>query len=149
MELPLFDQVADLVRAMTPDELGRVRMRAHRRGVKVWFDTDTAPKEHYEAQLLARRHVDALEGMALEIGFHTEHGDLERNVAVIDRVVETEEVWREQLGDEAEVDTFFGAENWRRISEAWIEPDLDDPDLAFEIAGRLVDYMSAIEDARA
>jgi len=27
----------------------------------------------------------------------------------------------------------------------WLEPDLDDPDLAFEMAARLVDYLHAIE----
>ena len=46
------------------------------------------------------------------------------------------------------MEVFFGAENWRRVSEAWVEEDLDDPDLAFEIASRLVDYVSAIEPAR-
>ena len=40
------------------------------------------------------------------------------------------------------------AANWRRVSETWIDPDLGDPELAFEIAARLTDYISAIEPAR-
>ena len=148
MELSVFDEVAELVRAMSPEEIGAVRVRAHRRGVKVWFDTDAATKEHYEAQLLSRKYVDGRNGMAVEIGFHSEHKEQAKNVEVIERVMTTEKKWRRELGKEPEVDVFYGADNWRRISEAWIEPDLDDPEITFEIASRLVDYVSAIEPAR-
>lgn len=133
---------------MSPDEIGEVRVRAHRRGAKVWFDTEAPTKEHYEAQLLSRRYVDGTEGMAIEIGFHTEHKELAKNEAVIERLTASEKKWRKELGKEPEVDVFFGADNWRRVSEAWIEPDLDDPEIAFEIASRLVDYVTAIEPAR-
>lgn len=133
---------------MSPEEIGAVRVRAHRRGVKVWFDTDAATKEHYEAQLLSRKYVDGRNGMAVEIGFHSEHKEQAKNVEVIERVMTTEKKWRRELGKEPEVDVFYGADNWRRISEAWIEPDLDDPEITFEIASRLVDYVSAIEPAR-
>lgn len=148
MELPLFDQVADVVRSLTPEELGELRLRTHRRGIKVWFDSDKPPREHYEAQLLARRHVDGKDGMALEIGFHAENQDVDRNGATIDGIGRTEKKWRRILGQDAEVGEFFGASNWRRVSEAWIEPDLEDPELAFEVASRLVDYLEAIEPAR-
>ncbi len=151
MDVPLFDQVADAVQSMTPPELGELRWRAHRRGVKVWFDTAKPTKEHFEAQVLPRRHVDGLDGVALEIGFHAEHRDLDANVAVIDRLAKSEKGangWRKILGREAEVGEFYGADVWRRVSEAWLEPDLDDPDLAFEVAARLVDYLVAIEPAR-
>lgn len=148
MELPLFDQVADVVRSLTPDELGELRLRTHRRGIKVWFDTDKPPREHYEAQLLARRHVDGKDGMALEIGFHAENQDTAINVAAIDGIGMTEKKWRKILGTDAEVGEFYGASNWRRVSEAWIEPDLEDPELSFEVASRLVDYLEAIEPAR-
>lgn len=141
----MFDQVDDLLHAFTPDELGTLHSRAHRRGVKVWFDVIKAPREHYEAQLLARRHVDGTDGMALEIGFHAEHPDQERNQAAIDKLLGREKAWRRVLGAEADVGPFFGAANWRRVSEAWLEPDLDDPELAFEVASRLVDYLTAIE----
>lgn len=153
VELPLFDQVADVVRALTPDELGELRLRTHRRGIKVWISpagtrTDKPPREHYEAQLLARRHVDGNEGMALEIGFHAEHPDAEANVSAVEGIGRTEKRWRKILGDDAVVGEFFGAPNWRRVSETWIEPDLDDPELSFEVASRLVDYLEAIEPAR-
>ncbi len=144
MELPLFDQVNDLVRAMAPEDLNGLRSRAHRRGVKVWFDSEKPGREHYEAQLLARRHVDGVDGTALEIGFHAEHSSEKDNEHVLARLV-AEDSWRTSLGTEAQVATFFGAENWRRVSEAWVEPDLDDPDLAFEVGSRLVDYLIALE----
>ncbi len=148
MELPLFDQVADVVRSLTPEELGDLRLQAHRRGIKAWFDTDKAPREHYEAQLLSRRHVDGSDGMALEIGFHAENRDTESNVAAMEQIERTEKKWRKILGDDAEVGEFYGASNWRRVSEAWLEPDLEDPDMAMEVASRLVDYLEAIEAAR-
>lgn len=145
MDLSVFDEVAELVRAMSP---GDVHVRSHRRGVKVWFDVESTPKEHYEAQLLSRRYVDGSDGMALEIGFHTEHKNEAENEAVIARVLRTEDEWRDELGPEPVVGTFFGADNWRRVSEAWIEPDLDDPEITFEVASRLVDYVTVIEPAR-
>lgn len=148
VDIPLFEQIADVVRALTPDELGELRVRAHRRGVKVWFDSAKPTAEHYEAQQLPRRYVDGKNGMAIEIGFHAENADVSVNEAVVDHVLTSEKKWRKGLGAEAEVGEFFGAENWRRISEAWIEPDLDDPELAFEVASRLVDYLTAIEPAR-
>ncbi|MGI9599247.1 MAG: hypothetical protein ACR2QK_23995 [Acidimicrobiales bacterium] len=148
MELPLFDQVADVVRSLTPEELGDLRLRTHRRGIKVWFGPEKPPREHYEAQLLARRHVDGQDGMALEIGFHAENPDTEANKTAIDGIGRTEKKWRKILGADAEVGEFYGASNWRRVSEAWIEPDLEDPELSFEVASRLVDYLEAIEPAR-
>lgn len=149
MQVPLFDQVDDLVLALTPDELEGLRSRAHRRGVKVWFGGAKPGREHYEAQLLPRRHVDGADGMALEIGFHAEHPDPSENSSAIDRLLVCEERWRKALGAEAEVGVFFGADNWRRVSEAWLDPDLDDPELAFEVASRLVDYLAALEPHRA
>lgn len=148
MEQPLFEQVGEAVRSMTPDELGVFRSRSHRRGVKVWFDTDKPGREHYEAQLLPRRHVDGSDGMALEVGFHAEHREPERNDEVIAHLATTSKQWRRELGAEAEVGEFFGNDGWRRVSEVWIEPDLDDPELVIEVAARLVDYVSAIEPAR-
>ena len=148
MQLSLFDQVDDLLHALVPDELGRLESRTHRRGVKVWFDTDGAPREHYEAQLLARRHVDGTEGMALEIGWHAEYRDPAENEAAFEALLGKENQWRKKLGTEAEAAPFYGADDWRRVSEAWIEPDLEDEELAFEIAGRLTDYMTSLEPHR-
>lgn len=136
------------MRSLTPTELGELKLRAHRRGIKVWFDTEKAPREHYEAQLLARRHVDGKDGMALEIGFHAEDPNEQSNADALAHITKTEKRWRKILGDDAEPGEFYGAANWRRVSEAWIEPDLDDPELSFEVASRLVDYLEAIEAAR-
>lgn len=145
MDIPLFEQVADLVQAMTPDALTGVKTRAHRRGIKVWFGQEKAGREHYEAQILARTHVDGQPGSALEIGFHSEHRDPEVNQQVVAYLDDRAADWRPALGPEAELGVFYGADNWRRASEAWLDVDIDDPDLAFEIGTRLVDYVSALE----
>ena len=146
--MPLFSEVADLVQAMVPPELGTLRTRSHRRGVKVWFDTEKPGREHYEAQLLSRRHVDGDEGTAVEIGFHSEHPDEARNSEIVAALAAAESTWRAELGTSAELAPFLGAANWRRLSECWIEPDLDDPELAFELAARVVDYVTALEPLR-
>lgn len=148
MDAPLFDAVGEAVRSMAPDELGRLQHRSHRRGVKIWFDTEKPGREHFEAQLLSRRHVDGSEGLALEVGFHAEHRDESLNDVVIERLEGRADEWRKRLGGEAEVGPFFGAENWRRVSEVWFEPDLEDPELVVELAVRLVDYVTAIEPSR-
>lgn len=144
LDTHLFEQVADAVRSLMADD-DRLRLRAHRRGVKVWFGPEKPTREHFEAQVMPRRYVDGCEGVAVEIGFHAEHKDLARNEAAIESLLGHEASWRRQLGAEAEVGVFFGADQWRRVSEVWVEPDLDDPELAFEMAARLVDYLSAMQ----
>lgn len=142
LEAHLFDQVADAVQSMAgPD----VHVRAHRRGIKAWFGPLKPPRQHFEAQVMPRRYVDGQEGVAIEIGFHAEHKDRDQNEQVVQDARAKEKSWRRQLGKEAEIGVFFGADQWRRISEVWIEPDLDDPELSFEIAARLVDYLSALQ----
>lgn len=145
MDVPLFEQVAEAVHSLVPDELGVARCRWHRRGVKVWFGDEKPPRQHFEAQVMPRRLFDGLDGMAVEVGFHAEHRELEKNTAVIDQLEQSEKKWRKRVGDEAEIGVFFGADGWRRVSEVWLEPDLEDPELAFELAARLVDYLIAIE----
>ena len=57
-----------------------------------------------------------------------------------------ERTWRAELGDEPAAGPFLGRpEDWRRVSETWIEPDLDDPELAFELASRLADYVAQLQ----
>lgn len=148
IETHMFEQVADAVRSMAADIDDDLRLRWHRRGVKAWFGPEKPPREHYEAQLIARRHIDGIEGMAIEIGFHAEHREPAKNEAVLLGLVDNEKSWRKALGPEPEAAVFLGADGWRRVSETWIEPDLDDPDLAFEMAARLVDYLAAIEAVR-
>jgi len=141
----LFEQVAEATRSLGT-ELESLQLRYHRRGVKAWFGgADRPTREHFEAQMLARRHVDGTDGVAVEIGFHAEHKDLGANEAIIARLLGSEKTWRRTLGSEAQVGEFYGASNWRRISEVWLEPDLDDPEFAFEVAARLVDYLHALE----
>ena len=98
--------------------------------------------------MLARRHVDGADGSALEIGFHSEHADVMKNEAVVSILAAGESTWRDQLGPAAELASFYGAENWRRLSECWLDADLDEPELALELASRLVDYLTVVEPLR-
>lgn len=148
MELSVFDEVAETIRSLLPGELEDAHIRSHRRGVKIWFGSASKPKEHYEAQVLARRHVDGKPGTAVEIGFHSEHPKREQNEEVVGALDDAEKKWRKALGKEAQAGMFFGSDNWTRLSEAWIEPDLDDPEFAFEVGARMVDYITAIEPLR-
>ena len=151
MDLHLFEHTGELVRAMKPGEAegAELRLRAHRRGLKVWFDTVKPGRFHYEAQMLPSRLVTDHElgddEVALEVGFHAEHGDDRHNAAVLDRLTAAESRWRTVLGPRAEAGPFLGNENWGRLSEIWVEGELDDPDLAFELASRLVDYIEIVE----
>jgi hypothetical protein len=149
MDTGLFDDVADAVRGLTPEELGTLRLRAHRYGIKVWFDTEKATREHYEAQVVGARDVPEARTLALEIGFHSEHPKEPANIAVVDQLRTDEKTWRRELGKEPEIAPFLGrATHWRRVSETWLDPDLGEPGLAFEIASRLVDYITVIEPRR-
>ena len=146
MELPLFEQVGELTRTLVPEELGSVRFRAHRRGVKVWLDSDKAPRNHFEAQVVARRHVDGKDGAVIEVGFHAEHGDPGVNDATLAALVAHQARWRPGLGSEPEAGEFLGQSDWRRVSEVWFDadPGAEDPDLAFELAARLADYITQL-----
>lgn len=149
MELGVFEEVADALRGLVPVKLGDLHCRARRYGIKVWFGEDAAPREHYEAQVIGPRHVEEATVLALEIGFHAEHPRPADNEAVLADLLRGERRWRRTLGDEATVGTFLGgADNWRRVSEVWPDPDLGDPDLGFEVAVRLVDYVTALEPVR-
>ena len=146
MEPSLFDDVGDAVRGLLPPELGEVHLRAHRYGIKVWFRTVKPTREHYEAQVVGARDAPGARTLALEVGFHCEYPKEPENDAVIARLTAQEKRWRRDIGKEAVVGPFLGrAEHWRRISEVWLDPDLSEAGLAFEIASRLVDYITALE----
>lgn len=132
---------------MAPDSGGPSKYRSHRRGVKVWFNQEKPTRFHYEAQLIPPRLAGEMADgeFAIEIGFHAEHGDEQRNRTVLDRLGAKESTWRKPLGPEAELGAFLGNDRWGRLSEVWIESDLSDPELAFELASRLVDYIDVIE----
>ena len=89
-----------------------------------------------------------LRNREIELGFHTEHPDLDSNEAVIAKLRGTEKRWRRELGKEAVIGPFLGrADVWRRVSETWPDPDLDSTDLPFEVAARITDYVVALEPA--
>jgi hypothetical protein len=145
----LFDEVAEATRSMTPAELGELHVRSHRYGVKAWFGSPTPDKEHYEAQVVGAKYVADATVLALEIGFHAEHPKPADNDAVIERLLASEKKWRRSLGDDVVVGPFLGrADTWRRASETWADPDLDDEEIVLELAMRLVDYITALEPPR-
>jgi hypothetical protein len=146
----LFDEVADALRAMVSSDLGAFHQRAHRYGIKCWFGPAQPPKEHYEAQVIAPRDVKGAKVLGLEIGFHAEYPKERENIAVIDHLAGHENRWRKRVGRDAVIGPFLGRRtDWRRISETWPDPDLEDGELVIEVATRLVDYINALEPVRA
>jgi hypothetical protein len=149
LELGPFDIAGDACRSLVPAELGDLHLRAHRYGIKVWFDAPAPTREHYEAQIVNARFVPGARSLGVEVGFHAEHPKVAANDAVITQLARVKRKWRRILGDAAEVGPFLGrADTWRRISETWADPDLSDPDVVMDLALRLVDYVRAIEPLR-
>jgi hypothetical protein len=145
----LFEEVCEALRGLVSPDLGEFRHRTHRYGTKVWFGPETPPKEHYEAQVVGAKDVPAADVLAVEIGFHSEHPKEPDNESVLHALLKSEKQWRKALGEEAEAGEFLGrADHWRRISETWLDPDLDDPELGTELAMRLLDYIEALEPLR-
>ncbi len=149
MDLHLFDHTGELVRAMGPIRGEDLKYRAHRRGLKVWFGSAKPNRLHYEAQLIPESFVSSHDlgpdEVALEVGFHAEQGNDQQNQAILDQLHQSEPTWRPALGTEAEAGPFLGNSHWTRLSEIWVESDLEDPELAFELASRLVDYIETVE----
>lgn len=80
------------------------------------------------------------------MGWHAEQSKEADNEALLAKLLAEEETWRSVLGEEPECGDFLGgAVRWRRVSECWNDPDLGDPELAFELAARLTDYVTGIE----
>jgi len=149
MEPSLFDDVADALRGMMPPDLGPLHLRARRYGIKVWFGPKDPPREHYEAQVIGADVADDAQILAIEVGFHAEHPKPADNQRVVAQLLASERIWRRVVGDEAFAGPFLGrADSWQRVSETWPDPDLGDPELALELAARLVDYATALEPAR-
>lgn len=146
MELALFDEAAEVVRTMLPEEYREIRIRSRRWGMKLWFGPAQPPRCHYEAQLIGAHHVDNAQASAIEVGYHLEDRDKDHNVEVLGSLTAREKEWRRALGAEPAAGPFLGRpEDWRRLSETWPDPDLEDPDLALDIGTRMVDYVSALE----
>ncbi|MFI0446038.1 hypothetical protein [Actinomadura sp. 6N118] len=144
----LFEQVGEVVRGSAPRDLGELRLMVRRTGVKAWFGDAAPHREHYEAQVINADIVTAAREFAVEIGFHAEHPKAADNDAALERLTTRQDRWRPALGDDAVAGPFIGPANWRRVSELWLDPDLADGDIAFEIGVRLVDYMTALEPLR-
>ena len=146
----MFGVVAQALRGLVPDDLGELHVRAHRYGVKVWFgDADKPTREHYEAQVIGAKHVPEASVLAIEVGFHAENPDPTLNEHALALLGKQEKRWRKGLGPEPVAGPFIDdRRGWQRLSETWPDPDLGDPDLALEIAGRLTDYITALEPLR-
>lgn len=144
MDDDLFAQVDDVVRSLRGGDGDALRSRVRRYGIKLWSGPVTPTRTHFEAQVLGRHLVDGVTGVALEVGLHAEERDEAANEAVLARLIAAEPGWRPRLGDEAVAGAFFGPEHWRRLSDVWIDPDLGAADVAFEIGGRLADYVEAL-----
>lgn len=147
----LFDHAFEIARSMSGELGERLRSKSHRGGVKVWFDVDDAPRVHFEAQVVARRHVDGADGAVVEVGLHSELKVESANEDELRRWLDDEPRWRPLLGSEAVAGAFLGASKWRRVSDVWLDIDLstEDPDdldeIAMEIGSRLADYFEAFE----
>jgi hypothetical protein len=149
VEQSVFDEVSDALRGMVPPALGPFRQRVHRYGIKIWFGSETPPREHYEAQVIGADHVEDANVLAVEVGFHSEYPRTAENDAVLAHLLACEARWRAVVGDEAIAGPFLGRpDDWRRVSETWPDPDLGDVELAVELAARLVDYVTALEPVR-
>ena len=148
LDLGLFDQTADALRALVPADLGDLRCQARRWGLKVWFDADECPRQHYEAQVVGAKHVPEATVLAIEVGFHAEHPASGDNDAAFVGIRAAEPSWRTELGDDAVCGAFLGRSGWLRLSETWPDPSLEDPELCFELADRLAAYVIAVEPLR-
>ena len=141
MSRVFFDEAADALVGFLPPRWRQFSSRVSSRNLKVWYTGDG--REHYEVQLLSSKR--------LEIGFHAEHRDGERNEEVLARLLEQEPQWRSTLGDDVVAGEFVGAGPrvpWRRVSEVWDGVDVDGAETAIEAAERLSGYISALEPRR-
>jgi hypothetical protein len=150
VELQLFDEVGEVLRGLLPSELGELRTKHHRYGIKVWFGPAQPTREHYEAQVIGAKHVPGAEALAIEVGYHAEHRDPAHNERAVANLLGAEKRWRKVLGTGPVAGEFIDDRHgWQRVSETWADPDLGDPDLPFELATRLTDYITALEPLRA
>jgi hypothetical protein len=149
VDLQLFDEVGEVLRGLVPSDLGELRTRHHRYGIKVWFGPEKPTREHYEAQVIGAKHVPSATVLALEVGFHAEHRDPTENERALKQLIGDERRWRKALGPDAVAGEFIDDRHgWQRVSEIWADPDLSDPELPMDVATRLTDYITALEPLR-
>ena len=137
MSRAFFETMDDALHGFLPPAFRDFQSHRSSMNLKVWFDEG---REHYEVQLVS--------GPALEVGFHSEHKDAERNEEVLGRLVDGEKRWRKSLGRAPKKGAFLGRQkNWRRVSEVWDGEGLTE-DAAVEAAERLGAYIEALEPLR-
>lgn len=146
-----YQDARDALVGFLPEAYARFHHRLHGRGLKVWFGD--AERTHYEIQEVGRVAEGGREHVrrGLEIGFHAELRDPAANEAVLAVLVAAEPRWRPELGPTAQVGYFVGDRDrrWRRVSEFWTGPEIDEPDTAIEAADRLAVYIVSLEGVRA
>jgi hypothetical protein len=148
VELDVFDSAAEVLRGLLPPRLGSLQQRPRRWGIKVWFGSIEAPREHYEAQVLGVQHVPGAKILAVEIGFHAEYPKPADNDAALAAIAAAESKWRNVLGTDPILGPFLGRDTWRRVSETWPDPDLSAEDFGVDVGLRLADYITALEPVR-
>ena len=80
------------------------------------------------------------------MGFHPEPRDPQENPAAPALLGAKGRQGRRARGPDAVAVAFIDDRHgWKRLSETWADPDLSDPDIAFELAARLTDYITTIE----
>jgi hypothetical protein len=138
-----YDDVSDALAGFLPPSMRAFSSYRTSHNIKVWYGDGA--QEHYEVQSIRRR-----KGYELEIGFHAEYRDAERNDECVGRIASKEKTWRKTLGAKPEVAPFVGYQTrtWRRVSEIWTEPVTNDPELAVDAAERLAAYIRALEPIR-
>jgi hypothetical protein len=136
-----YDDVADALTSFLPPKMRDFEWYRTSWNLKCWYGDES--REHYEVQHIRRRS-----GLALEIGFHTEHKDRARNDEVLERLVSLEKKWRRELGKAPEAGRFIGSQSgsWRRISEVW--EDGAGEEAAVDAAERLATYIRVFEPLR-
>ena len=136
-----YSDVADALTGFLPPSLRDFEYYRTNSNLKVWYTGDG--REHYEVQILKHNKK-----IVLEIGFHAEHKDRDRNEEAMQSLTRVEKKWRGKLGAEPEVGPFIGQQSgtWRRVSETW--DATDDPEMAVDAAARLADYITTLEPIR-
>ncbi len=136
-----YEDVGDALTGFLPPSLRDFEWYRTNHNLKVWYGDEG--REHYEVQLLKHN-----KRIVLEIGFHAEHKDRDRNVGALETLLAAEKTWRGALGKEAESGSFIGSQSgsWRRISEMW--DVTDDPEMAVDAAERLATYIRTLEPIR-
>jgi hypothetical protein len=142
-QIDFFQSVGDALAGFLPPAMRNNSRRVSVRNLKVWFGDEH--REHYEVQMLRRG-----KGISLEIGFHTEHADAQRNDEVMETLAKCERTWRKPLGTDAGIGPFVGpAKAWRRLSEFWGDGQFAlDEETAVEAAERLAIYIRTLEPLR-